>query len=152
MFHIITQVRKLEKELLRVALYTAWGCPEHRPDSCPLSPRSGPTVWTFFGPNLVPCKVMRPDSRARWSRGLSFMKFTMVNAWCFWQLSFTTLTMGDDLYRVVVSKSKLGPNRLNQGLWIFFRRQNAPINLSTMFNELTDGYGLGGTPNFRLTA
>jgi hypothetical protein len=78
-----------------------------------LSPQSGPTLWTFLGPNLVTCKVVRPDSRARWSWGLNFIELTVVNARCSRQLSFTTLnTMGDDIYRVVVSESKLGPTRL----------------------------------------
>ena len=86
-----------------------------------LSPQSGPTLWTFLGPNLVTCKVVRPDSRARWSWGLSFIELTVVNARCSQQLSFTTLnTMGDDIYRVVVSELKLGPTRLiNWGLWIY---------------------------------
>ena len=62
-------------------------------------------------------------------------------------LSFTTLnTMGDDICGVVVSESKLGPTRLNWGPLNLLWHQNAPINLSTMFNGLTDGCGLGGTP------
>ena len=44
------------------------------------------------------------------------MKLIMVNAWCSQQLSFMTLTMGDDLYGVVVSESKLHPARLDWGL------------------------------------
>jgi hypothetical protein len=75
------------------------------------------------------------------------MKLIMVNAWCSRYLSFMTLTMGDDLYRVVVSELKLHPTKTKLGslnqLWC----QNAPMNLSTMFNGLTDGCGLGGTPN-----
>ena len=37
------------------------------------------------------------------------MKLTMVNVRCSRQLSFTTLTMGDDIYGVAVSELKLGP-------------------------------------------
>ena len=33
------------------------------------------------------------------------MEHTMVDAQCSRQLRFTTLTMGDDLYRVVVTES-----------------------------------------------
>ena len=106
--------------LIRAALYTAWGWSKHRPDSCLLSPQSGPILWTFFGPDLVLCRVMRPNSRARWSWGfLCLMKLIMVNARCSRQLSFMTLTMGDDLYGVVVSESKLHPARLDWGLWIY---------------------------------
>ena len=47
---------------------------------------------------------------------LSFMELAMVHARCSRRLSFTTLTMGDDLYGVVVSVLKLGPTRLNRGL------------------------------------
>jgi hypothetical protein len=40
------------------------------------------------------------------------MELNMVNVRCSQQLSFTTLTtMGDDIYRVVVSESKLGPTQ-----------------------------------------
>ena len=43
------------------------------------------------------------------------MKLTLVNAQCFQQLSFMTLTIGDDFHRVVVSESKSGPTKLNRG-------------------------------------
>jgi hypothetical protein len=64
-----------------------------------LSPQSGPTLWIFLGLNLVTCgdtcKMVRPDSRSRWSWGLSFIELTMVNARCSRQLSFTKInTMG----------------------------------------------------------
>ena len=35
-------------------------------------------------------------------------------------IKFQDTYLGDDLYRVVVSESKLGPTRLNWGLWIYF--------------------------------
>jgi hypothetical protein len=72
----------------------------------------------------------------------------MVNARCFRQLSFMTLdTIGDDIYRVVVSESKLSPTRLILGLWNYSGIKMLLLNPSTMFNGLTDGCGLGGTPN-----
>ena len=55
----------------------------------------------------------------------------MVNARYCRHLSFTTLTMGDDIYRVVVSESKSGPTRLNSGHVNLFRCQTAPVNIFT---------------------
>ena len=82
-----------------------------------------PSIWPHFM-NFFPGLTL---SHVKW-RGpiighddwwLSFVKLPMVNVRCSWQLSFATLTMGDQLYRVVVSESKLGPTRQNQGLWIY---------------------------------
>ena len=47
---------------------------------------------------------------------IGFMELTMVNVQCSRQLSFTTLIVRDDLYRVVVSESKLDPTEQNWGL------------------------------------
>ena len=44
------------------------------------------------------------------------MELTMVNARCSRQLSFMTLTIRDDFYRVVVSESKLHAITLNKGI------------------------------------
>lgn len=40
------------------------GRPEHQPRSQALSPRSGLILSTFFGSNLVICKMMRPGLRS----------------------------------------------------------------------------------------
>ena len=70
---------------LRATLYTAWG-------------RPGPPQFMKFFPAQpchMYCKVVRLDSRVRWSGGLSFRELTVVNARCSQQLCFTTLiTMG----------------------------------------------------------
>ena len=84
----LRQLRERESThttFLRATLYTAWG-------------RPGPPQFMKFFPAQpchMYCKVVRLDSRVRWSGGLSFRELTVVNARCSQQLCFTTLiTMG----------------------------------------------------------
>ena len=60
------------------------------------------------------------------------MELTMVNARCSRQVSFTILTMGDDLYMVVVSEMKSGPLNL-------ILVSKCSYEYIYMLNRLTDG-------------
>ena len=56
-------------------LYTAWGWPEHMPDSCAIKL----SIWSNFikhvaGPTFVMCTVMRPNFRSWCVWGESVMK------------------------------------------------------------------------------
>ena len=66
--------KKLSWKWLRSTLYTTWGWPQHRSNSCALSPQSNPTFSTLCGSNFATCKVMRPNFRSPCSQEENVVK------------------------------------------------------------------------------